>query len=657
MSNIHIVKAGDTLWGISKKYGTTVNQLAKINNLQGKSIHNIKIGEKILLNHEGKEDSYETKIKIIILDLGFNPILNATLQLEFDGRKIIRKTENGIFENIFIDDHSKGLKVYYKNINGVFDLIADHKKLPIGKKVLKLTSRKIKVVGSHHAQSGQTQITIDSIIKDLKKMGKPIVDDLGDLIGINNTKEDIRIPSERIEQKRTDNGNSTHIVAAQFTEDNFLLKPINNKYRSYIISAAKRHGFTPHALAAVIDAEAAKLKKTGEWDVNSRANSSSAAGLTQFLDATWIEMCKNQNSLVGQYVQKNPKLTTIQKLNLRFNAEMAIDAAAAYAINNFKASGLPYQNLTEPSSMAKFAYLLHHEGSSGGKKFVLNNLTEDRAHKLLFIQFGKNGEKQATSFLRRYKNAKQAYGAWLRNYIDGHINIYQYVVDKSKTSGINLSMDETIKLLNGAPISSPEPKITPDKKEESIGDLNSKKNEQASVGGAEGWHDPLAVCKLRTAGLANAKGATFGKVRNNGTKNHQGVDLQANPGTSIYAVSSGIIVAAMDTGGAYGRVIVLKVDIDDLPDKQKKYAKKNIAGSKYVYFFYAHLSAINVDKNDPVDVGEVIGKSGATGNANKMTTIANGAHLHFEARSAPLLGIGLTGRIDPIPFINANLPY
>src|SRR5690606_21604554 len=107
MSNIHIVKAGDTLWGISKKYGTTVNQLAKINNLQGKSIHNIKIGEKFLLNHEDKEDSYETKIKIIILDLGFNPILNATLQLEFDGRKIIRKTENGIFENIFIDDHSK----------------------------------------------------------------------------------------------------------------------------------------------------------------------------------------------------------------------------------------------------------------------------------------------------------------------------------------------------------------------------------------------------------------------------------------------------------------------------------------------------------------------------------------------------------------------
>ena len=61
---------------------------------------------------------------------------------------------------------------------------------------------------------------------------------------------------------------------------------------------------------------------------------------------------------------------------------------------------------------------------------------------------------------------------------------------------------------------------------------------------------------------------------------------------------------------------------------------------------------------DPiVETGDIIGKTGATGNAKGMTTISNGAHLHFEARSAPTLGVGLDGRIDPIPFINANLPY
>ncbi|MFX9239197.1 transglycosylase, partial [Acinetobacter baumannii] len=82
-----------------------------------------------------------------------------------------------------------------------------------------------------------------------------------------------------------------------------------------------------------------------------------------------------------------------------------------------------------------------------------NTLSQERAKKLLFTQFGKNGAKQAADFLNRYKgDAKAAYGAWLRNYIDGHINIYQYVVDKSKTSGINLSTDETIKLLKGQTI-------------------------------------------------------------------------------------------------------------------------------------------------------------------------------------------------------------
>ncbi|WP_139158232.1 peptidoglycan DD-metalloendopeptidase family protein, partial [Klebsiella pneumoniae] len=82
-----------------------------------------------------------------------------------------------------------------------------------------------------------------------------------------------------------------------------------------------------------------------------------------------------------------------------------------------------------------------------------------------------------------------------------------------------------------------------------------------------------------------AKGATFGKVRTNGTKNHQGVDLQANPGTKIYAVCGGVIAFAGATGGAYGKVIVLKVDINDLPEKQKKYAQTKLTKNKYVYFF------------------------------------------------------------------------
>ncbi|WP_288364868.1 peptidoglycan DD-metalloendopeptidase family protein [uncultured Acinetobacter sp.] len=682
MSNVYIVKSGDTLWGISKKYRITVKELARINSLSGRMIHRLKIGQKIHLKEESTgSNKYETQLKIVLMDLSFKPILKATIQLDFDGKKIIKSTTNGIFYDIGIEDHSKGLKVFFKNINGNFDLIADHKILPLGRKVLKLTSRKIKVEGSHYVKEGLINETVSEIKNNLKRVGKPIVDGVSSVVEslsskrnphqpqIVSSKEKKQLPEERQEQKRTDAGNSTHIIAAQFTEDNFLLKPVNNKYRAYIISAAKRHGFTAHSLAAVIDAEAAKVKKTGEWNVNSKANSSSAAGLTQFLDGTWLTMCNDRSSLVGQYVKNNPKITKEQKLNLRFNAEMAIDAAAAYAVSNFKTSGLPYQNLTEPSSMAKFAYLLHHEGATGGRHFVLNTLTPERAKKLLFTQFGKNGAKQAEQFLKRYQDdARAAYGAWLRSYIDGHINIYQYVVDKSKTSGINLSMEETIKLLKGQSIPAPIPKeqklnsqATNTQQLVTKSESSNKhlvQSDEKTVGGDEGWHDPLRDCKLRIAGLANAKSATFGKVRNNGTKNHQGVDLQANPGTKIHAVCGGVIVVAQDSGGAYGKVIVLKVDINDLAEKQKKYAQRKLTKKQYIYFFYAHLSDINVNLEDPVvETGDIIGMTGATGNAKGMTTIPNGAHLHFEARSAPSLGIGLDGRIDPLPFINANLLY
>ena len=71
-----------------------------------------------------------------------------------------------------------------------------------------------------------------------------------------------------------------------------------------------------------------------------------------------------------------------------------------------------------------------------------------------------------------------------------------------------------------------------------------------------------------------------------------------------------------------------------------------------------HVCVLNCRTSQYIlSMGEIIGKTGSTGNASAMTTIPKGAHLHFEARSAPLLGVGLTGRMDPIPFMNANLPY
>lgn len=44
---IYIVKKGDTLWDIAKKYKTTVAKIANINNIENEN--NISVGEKLLL--------------------------------------------------------------------------------------------------------------------------------------------------------------------------------------------------------------------------------------------------------------------------------------------------------------------------------------------------------------------------------------------------------------------------------------------------------------------------------------------------------------------------------------------------------------------------------------------------------------------------------
>ena len=71
--NYYVVKKGDTLWGISKKFNITVQKLAKINKLNGSSIHKIQVGQKIYIDEINKIEA-ELILKIILLDLSFKPI-------------------------------------------------------------------------------------------------------------------------------------------------------------------------------------------------------------------------------------------------------------------------------------------------------------------------------------------------------------------------------------------------------------------------------------------------------------------------------------------------------------------------------------------------------------------------------------------------------
>jgi murein DD-endopeptidase MepM/ murein hydrolase activator NlpD len=100
--------------------------------------------------------------------------------------------------------------------------------------------------------------------------------------------------------------------------------------------------------------------------------------------------------------------------------------------------------------------------------------------------------------------------------------------------------------------------------------------------------------------------SSYGNRYLNGKYNfHLGVDLRASNGTSVYAADGGKVTFA-GYSGSYGYLIKILHDNGD-------------------YTYYAHLSKISVSVGSRVYKGQLIGKSGATGNVT-------GPHLHFEIR-------------------------
>ena len=150
-------------------------------------------------------------------------------------------------------------------------------------------------------------------------------------------------------------------------------------------------------------------------------------------------------------------------------------------------------------------------------------------------------------------------------------------------------------------------------------------------------------CKLRTAGLASVKSATFGMVRRNADgspRAHQGVDLAADNGYRCYAVDDGIVTRVERGNDGYGWIVQIKLT--------DAYEQGQIS------VFYAHLSEIKVSIGQAVKAGDVIGLTGSTGNARGMTSAARGAHLHFEVRTVERAGLGLAGRADPLQFFELD---
>ncbi|HOW39495.1 MAG TPA: peptidoglycan DD-metalloendopeptidase family protein [Bacteroidales bacterium] len=147
--------------------------------------------------------------------------------------------------------------------------------------------------------------------------------------------------------------------------------------------------------------------------------------------------------------------------------------------------------------------------------------------------------------------------------------------------------------------------------------------------------DPVKDPQIRENRASNL----FGQVRTeNGvpnSKNHQGFDYAAPMGTAALAVENGKVVAVQtEDVGDYGRSVT--IEITDAEGNTK-------------YAFYGHLESVSVTADQEVSEGDVVGKTGTSGNAD-----ASSPHLHFENRTEKAPGKGLTGRETPNNIVDTD---
>lgn len=127
-------------------------------------------------------------------------------------------------------------------------------------------------------------------------------------------------------------------------------------------------------------------------------------------------------------------------------------------------------------------------------------------------------------------------------------------------------------------------------------------------------------------GKANPRiGSFWGDSRDNGSRNHQGIDIFGKFRTPVVAAANGVITSTRENGLG-GKVVFLRP-----------------AGKRYT-LYYAHLDSQIVREGETVTLGDTVGLMGNTGNAKNTPT-----HLHFGIYTN-------SGAVDPLPFVNTVRP-
>ena len=206
----------------------------------------------------------------------------------------------------------------------------------------------------------------------------------------------------------------------------------NAGYAPALQSAAQRTGVPETALAAIVDAEAAK-DSSGSWNVHSRNPRSSAAGLGQFLSGTWQQMARQPGTWLHE--QANARgwrdsrgqikaSARSDLLRLRYDAVASIETLADYARTNI--AHLERNGVTiggDATSIARKAYLAHHLGPGDAVRFLTTGLSDSRAATLLAAQIGGGKARQA---IAQAGDASAAHRAWLSGYVSRSVQPQRY---------------------------------------------------------------------------------------------------------------------------------------------------------------------------------------------------------------------------------------
>ena len=141
-------------------------------------------------------------------------------------------------------------------------------------------------------------------------------------------------------------------------------------------------------------------------------------------------------------------------------------------------------------------------------------------------------------------------------------------------------------------------------------------------------NDPFLSHSITPSGGWNIPGGRFGVgVRNNGRRDHNGIDLSASPNSKLFSVFS-------------GEVIYVDNDLSPNEWERNSYGNvvkvKSIISGDIVEVMYAHLNDVIVQVGDNIYHLEQIGVTGLTGNAQdnpyRPGNDAAIPHVHIEIK-------------------------